>query len=947
MVIALMFGLVAMAPLGCTDEPQSDGSGGATVSPLATATGVPTNIPTPTPTATPSATPTDTPTPTATPAPTVTPSPTPVPAPTPVEEPSGASDLAALVALYEATNGAEWEHNGNWLSDKPVGEWDGVTANRSGRVIELVLSDNRLRGEIPAELGSLTDLQILGLPKNQLSGEIPPELGNLPSLTVLDLAFNQLTGGVPAELGRLANLQRLYLHENRLSGRIPPELGSLTDLQTLWLDGNELSGGIPPEMGSLASLQALHLHSNRLSGEIPSELGNLSNLRRLWLSVNQLSGQIPSELGRLSSLEELSLHSNRLSGRMPPELGSLSTLVKLFLARNSLTGCLPDGWRDVSESDLNALGLPFCGTTSTARLSPAEVYERVSPSVAFIETPAATGSGVLIGGGYVITNYHVVWPYDSVRVVFPDGTELEGVAVAGWDPMADLAALGPVDVPAQPAVLKDAERDTDIGAELFLIGYPAETEQVPQPSITRGVLSRFREWEQLGMTYFQTDAAIAGGQSGGALVNSKGHVVGISTFSFSDAGFGWAASWADLMPIVERLIQGEFASELGDRRLPTGSGAFEFSIELANYWDTRAFLLDATAGTALEVEMEGPGDGGFRVSDPFEAILEEDDGYTGVESGTVEPLTSRIHVLQAGMLSGDSSGFELSSSVRLRPLNDPDDGQPVTVGETVAGSLDHPSDRDWYSIRLKEGETVRISTDSVNVDTAIFVDFPGSRVNQIVSDDNGGGGLFGTNSELVYRAPHSGEYVIAVSDAGRGAFGGYYLSVEPAREGTQTVVVPPGPQLVDSRFGTMMVLESPSGDYSVQVPEAWVEVEFDGVQGEVFSAQGPMTNIGVVIVEEDVLALGSGQLSLDGYADLIESVFTVEGFEDIARETVETEQGLSAIKLEGSILGQRVIRFVHLSDSGLAINISYAIPPDQLNLGERLSEHSFNSFRVN
>ena len=55
--------------------------------------------------------------------------------------------------------------------------------------------------------------------------------------------------------------------------------------------------------------------------------------------------------------------------------------------------------------------------------SPVQVIGAISPSVAFIETPAFTGSGILIEGGYVVTNAHVTWPYASVRVVFPDGTE--------------------------------------------------------------------------------------------------------------------------------------------------------------------------------------------------------------------------------------------------------------------------------------------------------------------------------------------------------------------------------------------------------------------------------------------------------------------------------------------------------------------------------------------
>ena len=190
-----------------------------------------------------------------------------------------------------------------------------------------------------------------------------------------------------------------------------------------------------------------------------------------------------------------------------------------------------------------------------AEMSSAEVYALTSPSVPFIETAAATGSGILIEGGYVLTNYHVVWPYQAVRVVFPDGTELANVPVVGWDPMADLAVLGPVNVSAQPLRLEDGE-DTAFGSELLLIGYPAEVDLFPQPTITRGILSRFREWERIEMTYLQTDAAIAGGQSGGALLNARGEVIGISTFVFSEAGFALASSSTDVAQIVEKLTQG-------------------------------------------------------------------------------------------------------------------------------------------------------------------------------------------------------------------------------------------------------------------------------------------------------------------------------------------------------------------------------------------------------
>ena len=62
-------------------------------------------------------------------------------------------DRAALVTLYNATNGSEWEDKTNWLSDEPLGEWYGVSTDAQGRVDTLRLFDNDLLGSIPVELG--------------------------------------------------------------------------------------------------------------------------------------------------------------------------------------------------------------------------------------------------------------------------------------------------------------------------------------------------------------------------------------------------------------------------------------------------------------------------------------------------------------------------------------------------------------------------------------------------------------------------------------------------------------------------------------------------------------------------------------------------------------------------------------------------------------------------
>ena len=179
----------------------------------------------------------------------------------------------ALIALYNATDGQNWKDNTNWLSDAPLGDWAGVSANRitvNGRVTgecvtQLWLSGNRLKGELPAEMGSLLSLAELDLSNNQLSGEIPAQLGSLLNLQLLDLSDNQLSGEIPAQLGSLLNLQLLDLSDNQLSGEIPAQLGGLPTLQRLDLSDNQLSGEIPAELGNIPTL---YLDGNRLTGRV-------------------------------------------------------------------------------------------------------------------------------------------------------------------------------------------------------------------------------------------------------------------------------------------------------------------------------------------------------------------------------------------------------------------------------------------------------------------------------------------------------------------------------------------------------------------------------------------------------------------------------------------------------------------------------------------------------
>ena len=278
--------------------------------------------------------------------------------------PGVASDRAALVALHNATHGGSWKTRTNWLSGRPLHEWHGVTTGSDGRVTGLNLSSNYVKGALPAALGDLTNLESLRLWDNQLTGRIPAELGDLTNLRALNLGGNgssRLTGPIPAALGDLTNLESLVLNNNELTGPIPATLGHLYNLRELDLWGNELTGPVPAWLYDLPNLQYLSLGWNELTGPVPAWLGDLSNLVGLVLTVNELTGPIPAELGKLSNLKWLDLSFNNLTGPIPASLADLANLQGLSLRANyQLTGCVPVGLRDVAESDVNELDLPYC-----------------------------------------------------------------------------------------------------------------------------------------------------------------------------------------------------------------------------------------------------------------------------------------------------------------------------------------------------------------------------------------------------------------------------------------------------------------------------------------------------------------------------------------------------------------------------------------------------------
>ncbi|KAL4339669.1 hypothetical protein GQ457_08G016420 [Hibiscus cannabinus] len=238
------------------------------------------------------------------------------------------------------------------------------------RVISLTLfSDDRLTGQIPAEVGDLPYLETLlfrHLPN--LNGTIPPAIAKLKNLKTLRLSWTNLSGPVPEFLAQLKNLSYLDLSFNKLSGSIPSILSTLPNLDSLHLDRNRLTGSIPESFGNFPtrSLYLFFLSHNQLSGTIPASLANM-DFNTIDLSRNMLQGDASvlfgsnkttfridlsrnmfqfdlSKLQFPNSLANLDLNHNKIMGSIPARLTELD-LQFLNVSYNRLCGQIPVGGR--------------------------------------------------------------------------------------------------------------------------------------------------------------------------------------------------------------------------------------------------------------------------------------------------------------------------------------------------------------------------------------------------------------------------------------------------------------------------------------------------------------------------------------------------------------------------------------------------------------------------
>ena len=200
-------------------------------------------------------------------------------------------------------------------------------------------------------------------------------------------------------------------------------------------------------------------------------------------------------------------------------------------------------------------------------LSAPQVAQKVIPSVVGVvcyssstsKTPISEGSGVVMSAdGYIITNAHVVEGTARVEVVFSDKSKLP-VEVVGSDARNDLAVLKADATNLIPAEFGKSEQLL-VAESIMTVGNPGGLEFAS--TVTKGIVSALDRTVKMQsgykMKFIQIDAAISPGNSGGALVNMYGQVVGINTGKIMDVsyeGIGFAIPITEAGPIIDDLIK--------------------------------------------------------------------------------------------------------------------------------------------------------------------------------------------------------------------------------------------------------------------------------------------------------------------------------------------------------------------------------------------------------
>ena len=324
-----------------------------------------------------------------------------------------------------------------------------------------------------------------------------------------------------------------------------------------------------------------------------------------------------------------------------------------------------------------------------------DIYKKVNPSVVSVisTTSEGTGSGsgvIMSKDGYIITNNHVVDGAQSVSVQLSDGTSLDA-KIIGTDEQTDLAVIKvPPTSDLTAAEFGDSD-ELEPGEYAYAIGSPGGVQFAN--TITGGRISAINRDLTVNdrvMTLIQTDASINNGNSGGALINKYGQVVGITSAKLSGnafgsatvEGMGFAIPINTAKDIVDELIQNGYVSGRPSIGI-TGQNVESADGKVSG---VQVYSIDSRAKAASE---------GLQVGDVITAV-----------DGTPTPDMDKVNELKQDKKAGDkltlsvyriSTGKTLNITITLTDSHDLEGDDPnAQTQQSQSSQNDNSQQNDGY-----------------------------------------------------------------------------------------------------------------------------------------------------------------------------------------------------------------------------------------------------------
>ena len=324
-----------------------------------------------------------------------------------------------------------------------------------------------------------------------------------------------------------------------------------------------------------------------------------------------------------------------------------------------------------------------------------DIYKKVNPSVVSVisTTPEGTGSGsgvIMSKDGYIITNNHVVDGAQSVSVQLSDGTSLDA-EIIGTDEQTDLAVIKVTPTSDLTAAEFGDSDELEPGEYAYAIGSPGGVQFAN--TITGGRISAINRDLTVNdrvMTLIQTDASINNGNSGGALINKYGQVVGITSAKLSGnafgsatvEGMGFAIPINTAKDIVDELIQNGYVSGRPSIGI-TGQNVESADGKVSG---VQVYSIDSRAKAASE---------GLQVGDVITAV-----------DGTPTPDMDKVNELKQDKKAGDkltlsvyriSTGKTLNITITLTDSHDLEGNDPnAQTQQSQSSQNDNSQQNDGY-----------------------------------------------------------------------------------------------------------------------------------------------------------------------------------------------------------------------------------------------------------